>query len=114
MRRLLSRKPGITAVLASNDLMAIGAMAAIYEAGLRVPEDISIVGFDDIELSAYAHPPLTTLHVPRRELAAAAFRSLYHRQSSLILNGRRKTVSREHLVHPTLMVRQSTAPARRR
>ena len=64
MQRILDSGTHPTAVACSNDLTAIGAMEAIYERGLRIPEDISIVGFDDIQLSAYAHPGLTTLGVP--------------------------------------------------
>ncbi len=66
-----------TAVLASNDLTAIGAMGAIAEAGLRVPEDFSAVGYDDIQLSAYTTPPLTTVRLPLTEIANAAFHALY-------------------------------------
>ena len=66
-----------TAVLASNDLTAIGIMGAIYAAGLRVPEDISVVGFDDIALSSFMPPPLTTIRLSRAEIAEFAFNSLY-------------------------------------
>ena len=52
-------------------------MGAIHEKGLAIPGDISVVGFDDIELSAYTLPALTTVHVPRRELASTAFRALF-------------------------------------
>ena len=66
-----------TAVLASNDLTAIGIMGAVYAAGLRVPEDISVVGFDDIALSSFMPPPLTTIRFSRAEIAEFAFDSLY-------------------------------------
>ena len=66
-----------TAVLASNDLTAIGIMGAVYAAGLRVPEDISVVGFDDIALSSFMPPPLTTIRLSRAEIAEFAFTSLY-------------------------------------
>ena len=62
MRHLLQRDPGPDAIFAASDQMAIGAMAAIHESGLRVPEDIALVGFDDIETAQYTHPPLTTVH----------------------------------------------------
>ncbi len=62
-----------TAVLASNDLTAIGIMGAVYAAGLRVPEDISVVGFDDIALSSFMPPPLTTIRLSRAEIAEFAF-----------------------------------------
>ncbi len=94
-----------TAVLASNDLTAIGAMVAIHEAGLRIPEDISVIGFDGIELSAYTQPALTTLVVPRRELAALAFRSLLQHKDSPA----QELPSREHVIEPKLVIRASTA-----
>lgn len=66
-----------TAVLASNDLTAIGIVRAIHAAGLRVPEDISVIGFDDIELSSFLEPPLTTIRVSRAEIGTRAFMALY-------------------------------------
>lgn len=64
MKQLLSLKEPPTAVFCSNDDMAIGAMHAVFEAGLSVPKDISVVGFDDIELAQYTFPPLTTVKRP--------------------------------------------------
>jgi LacI family transcriptional regulator len=97
-----------TAVLASNDLTAIGAMDAIREHGLRIPEDISVIGFDDIQLSAYTQPPLTTVHVPRGEVAATAFRSLFREKDELPT---KRVRGREHVIQPHLLVRGSTAAA---
>ena len=108
MQRILSSGIRPTAVLASNDLTAIGAMGAIHEAGLRIPEDISVIGFDDIELSAYTQPALTTLHVPRRELAATAFRSLFRDRDGV---ASMSTLKWEHVIQPRLVVRHSTAQA---
>lgn len=62
MQQLLQQQPQPEAVFAANDQMAIGAMAAIYESGLRIPEDIALAGFDDIEPARYLRPPLTTVH----------------------------------------------------
>lgn len=62
MQQLLQQHPRPEAVFAANDQMAIGAMAAIYESGLRIPEDVALVGFDDIEPARYLRPPLTTVH----------------------------------------------------
>jgi DNA-binding LacI/PurR family transcriptional regulator len=107
MKKLLQGKERPTAVLTSNDLTAIGAMGAIHEYGLRIPEDISVVGFDNIELSAYTQPALTTVHVPRRELASTAFRSLFEGLSSTNKSPQR----REHIIQPTLLIRSSTAQA---
>jgi LacI family transcriptional regulator len=64
MRSLLALRPPPTALYAMNDVMAFGAMTAIREAGLRVPEDIAVVGFDDIRLAAFTTPPLTTVREP--------------------------------------------------
>jgi DNA-binding LacI/PurR family transcriptional regulator len=72
MRRILQLSPLPTAVACYNDLMAIGAIQAVQQAGLRVPEDISIAGFDDIELAAYITPPLTTFHQPKYKLGYEA------------------------------------------
>lgn len=108
MLRILDANPSPpTAVATSNDLTAIGAMGAIHERGLRIPQDISIVGFDGIELSAYTMPALTTLSVSRAELAALAFRCLYQPERKP-----RSAWPTVTLVQPHLVVRGSTAPRR--
>ncbi len=109
VRILRAGKPLPTAVLASNDLTAIGAMGAIHEAGLHIPGDISIIGFDGIGLSAYTQPALTTLVVPRSELSALAFRSLYQYRVSVEGD---ESLPREFLLEPCLTVRGSTAIAK--
>jgi LacI family transcriptional regulator len=107
MDGLLNRKPRPTAVVAANDLMAIGAMQAAVAAGLRVPEDISIIGFDDLPISTIMHPQLTTIHLSRHEIASEAFELLTH--------SRQKQDSQAHRsdrrVHPRLIVRESSGPA---
>lgn len=108
MERILGSGQKPTAVLCSNDLTAIGAMGAVYERGLRVPEDISIVGYDGIQLSAYTHPSLTTLSVPRVELANTAFRSIFNNRDP---QGGAPGLGEEHIIHPILVVRESTGPA---
>lgn len=60
------------AVFVASDVVAIGAIAAIHEAGLRIPEDVALVGFDDVPLSRYLDPPLTTVHLPAREMSRLA------------------------------------------
>jgi DNA-binding LacI/PurR family transcriptional regulator len=76
MRNLLKLTRRPTAVIASNDLTAIGALGAIHETGLRVPEDISLIGFDDIAFAHLTNPPLTTVLLSRRQLATMAFAAL--------------------------------------
>ncbi|MER6827809.1 LacI family DNA-binding transcriptional regulator [Streptosporangium sp. NPDC000563] len=76
MRQLLADDPEIDAVFAANDLMAIGAMHALRQAGRRIPDEVAIVGYDDIEAARYTDPPLTTIHTPHAEQAAAMVRLL--------------------------------------
>ena len=61
MKKLLKRTRDFSALFAGNDTVAIGAMRALDEAGLRIPDDVAVVGFDDVPLAAYINPPLTTL-----------------------------------------------------
>ncbi|MEV4186901.1 substrate-binding domain-containing protein, partial [Streptosporangium canum] len=68
--------PDLDAVFAANDLMAIGAMHALRQAGRRIPDDVAVVGYDDIEAARYTDPPLTTIHNPHAEQAAAMVRLL--------------------------------------
>jgi LacI family transcriptional regulator len=107
MARLLGGSIHPTAVVASNDMTAIGALGAIHERGLRVPEDISIAGFDDIALSAFTQPALTTVKLSREEIARLAFRALYRQRQ----DGRGGA---EFTVRPVLVVRRSTGPAPRK
>jgi LacI family transcriptional regulator len=74
--RLLDRAPDITAVYAQNDLMALGVMSALHGRGLSVPDDVAVVGCDDIPMAAHTIPPLTTVHVPFYETGEAAVRLL--------------------------------------
>jgi len=76
MKRLLDRNPDITAVFAANDWLAVGSMALIYERGLAIPDHISVVGFDDTILARNAIPPLTTVRIPKKELAQYAVKRL--------------------------------------
>ena len=71
-RQVMAAAPETTAVMCGNDVLAIGALRAAREMGLRVPEDVSITGFDDIEIAVLAEPALTTVHVPHREMGRRA------------------------------------------
>lgn len=106
MSRIFERRPLPTAVLSSNDLTAIGALRAIRQHGLHVPDDISVVGFDDIALAEFTEPPLTTVRLPRQEIAGKAFDALL---TSLADTTR---MGVEYLISPQLVVRESTAKAR--
>lgn len=105
MQELLAQPIQPTAVLTSNDLMAVGALQAALEAGLNIPGDISIIGFDDVPISSMVVPHLTTIRLPRREIAAHAFSSLLHAT-------RGEKARNCQTVHPHLVVRNSCGPAR--
>ncbi|MGO9583106.1 MAG: LacI family DNA-binding transcriptional regulator [Acidimicrobiales bacterium] len=98
----LSERP--TAIFAGNDLSALGVLRAAREAGLHVPEDLSVVGFDDIPLAEWSTPPLTTVRQPLAEMAAVAVRTL--------LEGgeRGESLKRRVELATDLIVRESTAP----
>jgi LacI family transcriptional regulator len=93
-----------TAIFAGNDLAALGVLRAAREVGLRVPEDLSVVGFDDIPLSAWSTPALTTVRQPLTEMAAVAVRTLLESANSAGPLGRRVELATD------LVVRESTAP----
>jgi LacI family transcriptional regulator len=75
MRRALSRKLEFTAVVAATDMVAAGALTALHEAGLDVPGDVSLAGYDDIPFARDLYPALTTVHVPYEELGRLAVRT---------------------------------------
>jgi LacI family transcriptional regulator len=103
MTHMLSLSDPPTAVLASNDLSAIGALRAITRAGLRVPDDISLIGFDDIEFSQCTQPPLSTIRLSRAELGQKAFDALFRHLDGQAKGGEDIPVS------TGLILRQSTA-----
>lgn len=106
-RQLLQRNQPFTAIFAFNDVTAIGAVSALREAGLRVPKDISVLGFDDIMAASMHHPPLTTIHQPLRSMGQVA--------ASTLLSLIRGEVPQPHpgaiTVYPKLVVRKSTGHA---
>ena len=83
-------------------------MSAIEDSGLRVPYDISVVGFDDIPFSAYSRPSLTTIALPEADIARAAFEALLQSKDST--SRRRRGGAKPHVITPTLVTRRSTSP----
>jgi len=79
MEQLLALPQRPEAVFASNDAMAVGVYQALYKEGLRVPDDIAVIGYDDIQLAQYMTPPLTTIHQPKDSLGELAIDALLHR-----------------------------------
>ncbi|BDZ49804.1 hypothetical protein GCM10025867_20450 [Frondihabitans sucicola] len=104
---LLDEHPDVTAVFAANDTMALGAFAALGERGLRVPQDVSLVGFDNSPLASSHTLDLTTVDDRGAEVGSAVTRSLLSRIDDPTLP------PRTTLVEPSLVVRSSTAAARR-
>ncbi len=104
-KQLLARKQPFTALFAYNDISAIGSIWAIKEAGLRVPEDISVVGFDDIPGAAYANPGLTTVRQPLIRMGQIAAQTVVDQ-----IEGRGEYVP-EIAIEPEFVVRESTGPA---
>jgi DNA-binding LacI/PurR family transcriptional regulator len=101
---ILREKPRPTAIVAANDLMAMGALREMKKAGLHVPDDLSIVGFDDILFAELTDPPLTTVSLPREEIGRAAVEALL---ATIEDAGR---LGRTYKVAPRLVVRESTGP----
>src|SRR6266404_4690183 len=104
-KQLLARKGPFTAVFAYNDISAIGAIWAFREAGLRVPGDISVVGFDDIPGAAFANPGLTTVRQPLLRMGQIAAQTLIDRIEE------RGTYEPEIAIEPEFVVRDSSGPA---
>ena len=104
--RLQALQSRPTAIVCSNDMTAIGVLRAAYMVGMRVPQDLSVIGLDDIASAEYTLPPLTTIHMSRIELARAAFEAL-RQQAEDPAN---PEIQREFLVSTSLIVRGSTAP----
>ena len=96
MRELLGSAPGIDALFVASDLMAAGAMSVIREAGLRIPEDIAIIGYDDIDLAQHCDPPLTTVRQPVAEMGAELARKVIALQAGRTVE--LATIMATHLV----------------
>ena len=102
MKELLSIKPLPTAVFIASDTVALGALNALYENGIRVPEEIAIVGFDDIALARYVIPPLTTVHLPAYSLGLGAASMLIQQLNNDF------SESNEIILQTRLIVRESS------
>jgi LacI family transcriptional regulator len=104
MQAMLQLPQQPSAIFVCNDLMAIGALRAAHEVHVRVPAELSMVGFDDIELASYTSPSLTTIAQPKQRIGVLAVDMLLER----IMGGR--TQPRKVLLQPELRVRSSSGP----
>jgi LacI family transcriptional regulator len=100
VERLLTTRQKFTAIFAANDQMAVGASLGLYRRSMSVPQDISVIGFDDAQFSAYTHPPLSTIHQPMLELGRLAAQALLQ-----MLRGQKPTAK---VPAPRLVAREST------
>jgi DNA-binding LacI/PurR family transcriptional regulator len=103
VRVLLAASPRLTAMVCVNDVMAVGALRELRERGLRVPEDVSVTGFDNIQLAQFCYPALTTAHIPRDQIGRTICECLMNRENVLL--------EHEFVVDPELVLRDSTGPA---
>lgn len=105
-QRIARQGRDFTAILAAGDSLAVGAMMGIESAGLKVPDDVSVIGMDDLPQAAFHNPPLTTMHIPMREIGAVSLDLLLDDLGGMELPPRRVELAC-HIVQ-----RQSTGPAR--
>jgi LacI family transcriptional regulator len=96
-----------SSIVCVNDFMALGVLRALREQGLRVPQDVSVTGFDNIKLSEFCSPALTTLHIPRESIGKIIIETLSPDST------RPKTAGREIVVNPEFVLRDSTGPLRK-
>jgi DNA-binding LacI/PurR family transcriptional regulator len=108
VRELLSTGFTPTAIICVNDLMAVGALKELRERRIRVPEDVSVTGFDNIRLSEFCYPALTTVHIPREQIGHTVFTSLAQEANVV------RAAGKEVVVNPEFVLRDSTGPARSR
>ncbi len=95
-----------TAIICANDFMAVGVIRELHERGLRIPEDVSVTGFDDIKLSEYSYPSLTTVHIPRERIGHLVFSALVPDSSETAPE------AKDIIIETHLVVRDSTGPAK--
>ena len=105
--RILAGGFAPTAFICVNDIMAVGVLRALREKGLRVPEDVSVTGFDNIRLAEFCEPPLTTVHIPRDEIGRLAFAALIPDKEMPNVSGQ------EIILEPEVVLRASTSKAKR-
>jgi LacI family transcriptional regulator len=104
LEKLFASGVAFSALMVANDQMAMGARLALFRRGVRIPDDLSLVGFDDVFGSSYTTPPLTTIRIPTREMGRAAAQAMLS-----LLSG--ETIHL-HNVAPSLIIRESTAPSK--
>jgi DNA-binding LacI/PurR family transcriptional regulator len=102
-RALLDSRPRPTAIVCVNDLMAVGALRELRARGLRVPEDVSVTGFDNVTLAQFCHPALTSVHIPRDQIGETICASLIDREKA--------PPEHELVIEPELLLRDSTGRA---
>jgi LacI family transcriptional regulator len=107
-RELLATGFEPTAIVCVNDFMAVGVLRELREQDLRVPQDVSVTGFDNIKLSEFSVPALTTVHIPRQEIGHMALECLAPSSGSARVPGR------DIHIDPEFVVRESTGPAKKR
>jgi LacI family transcriptional regulator len=103
-RVLLDAHAGLTAIVCVNDLTAVGALRELRSQGLRIPEDVSVTGFDNVTLAQFCHPALTTVHIPRDQIGRTI--------CSVLMNREKVPLPDEFVIDPELVLRESTGPAR--
>ena len=104
-RTLLAASPETTAIICVNDFMAVGAMRELRDRGMRVPEDMSVTGFDNVKLAQFCYPALTSVHIPRDQIGQIICDAL--------LPGDNAVLEHEFRIDPDLVVRDSTGPVRK-
>jgi LacI family transcriptional regulator len=105
-RALLATGYDPTAIICVNDITAVGALQELRERGLRVPQDVSVTGFDNVKLSEFCYPTLTTVHIPRERIGHIICDALVPQ------HGKTSAIGPEVLIEPEFMLRDSTGPVR--
>jgi DNA-binding LacI/PurR family transcriptional regulator len=104
-RQLLSTGYEPTAIICVNDVTAVGVLRELRERGLRVPQDVSVTGFDNVKLSEFCYPALTTVHIPREQIGHIICESLMSKA------GKSAVAEAEIVIDPEFVLRDSTGPA---